>query len=89
MSEPAAHQVGVDELRTLDPEQTRDALQSGRLDSLLAGHDPGPPPDLNREPDELDEQPEQLSRDQLKGMDAAEIHDALDDGRLDQLLGRR
>jgi hypothetical protein len=56
---------------------------------LLAGHDPGPPPDLNREPDELDEQPEQLSRDQLKGMDAAEIHDALDDGRLDQLLGRR
>jgi hypothetical protein len=106
MTDEPTHQIGVDELRTLDADAIRDALRAGRLDQLLSGHDPGPPPDPNQKDgdgfldrylgmgrDEKgsrpDEETRQFGRDDLKTMSETEIAAALENGQLDELLGRR
>jgi hypothetical protein len=102
MSDEAIHQIGIDELRTLDADQTTAALRAGRLDALLAGRNPGPPPDPQK-PDDIvtrmargarDEEPtpddaRQLGRDDLANMSESEIAAALAAGRFDDMLARR
>lgn len=88
MTSQPTHQIGLDELRTLGSAEIDQALKDGRLDQLLSGQDPGPPPDPTADEDDEDEDT-QLTRVDLERMTGAEVLDALDQGRCDQLLGRR
>lgn len=81
------HQIGIDELRTLGPSAIDKALKDGRLDSLLAGRDPGPPTGDDQHDDDGD-QTKQLTKADLDTMTADEIAAALKQGRFDQMLAR-
>jgi hypothetical protein len=107
MTDAPDYQIGVDELRKLDADTITDALRAGRLDQLLAGHDPGPPPKPDHGDDDEDfvtryarqsrgdqhdtdhDETRQLGRDDLRTMSESELAAALENGQLDELLGRK
>lgn len=94
------NQLSRDDLAGMPPDEILAAKSEGRLDVLLRGGTPAPPPETEAEtviagPGSSDAGPRgdrragQLSRADLSGMSADAIMRAKSEGRLDRLLGLR